>query len=73
MNIALHHIVLGFLGLCSSIQLNGQCLYVDEPIPMETLGDGGTTYESRYGRYMPTQGIVRLLVVLLEVDYQTPG
>lgn len=50
------------------------CLNQNEPIaPPSMLGGGGGLYETRHGQYLPTRGILRVLVVLVEVDYQTPG
>lgn len=50
------------------------CLNEDEPpVPPSMLGGGGDFYETRHGRYLPTRGTLRVLVVLVEVDYQTPG
>lgn len=50
------------------------CLNEDEPIaPPQLLGGGGNLYETRHGQYLPTRGTLRVLVVLVEVDYQTPG
>ena len=50
------------------------CLNEDEPpVPPSMLGGGGGVYETRHGRYLPTRGTLRVLVVLVEVDYQSPG
>ncbi|MBS1569771.1 MAG: hypothetical protein JST45_10045, partial [Bacteroidetes bacterium] len=50
------------------------CLNEEElPVPPSMLGGGGGFYETRHGRYLPTRGALRVLVVLVEVDYQTPG
>jgi len=40
--------------------------------PLQGGGGGGTLYESRHGRYMPASGMVRALVVLVELEY-LPG
>src|SRR5690606_23083771 len=37
------------------------------------LQGGGTTYETRNGWAMTTNGTVRILIILFEVDYQPPG
>lgn len=41
--------------------------------PSSMLDGGGILYETRHGRYIPTRGTLRVLVVLVEVDYQAPG
>lgn len=53
-----------------AIAQQGTCLYVDPPFSDER---GGGLYESRNGQYIPASGTVRILIVLAEVDYTTPG
>jgi len=38
------------------------------PAPQQMLGAGSGTYASWNGWYMPTKGMVRILVVLIEQD-----
>lgn len=47
----------------------GQCDYVDVP----DAPGMSTLYESANGRYMTTSGVVRILIVLAEVEYISPG
>ena len=48
-----------------SLSSFGQCEYVD----VADAPGMSTLYESANGRYMTTSGVVRILIVLAEVEY----
>src|SRR5690349_12238967 len=50
--------------------IKSQCDFPDMP-PEPGFGMS-TLYESKYGHDMPTSGVVRILLVLVEVDYANP-
>lgn len=56
--------VLFFTGVCA------QCHLEEPPAAPEGMG---TLYESKNGWYAPATGVLRILVVLVEVDYALPG
>lgn len=67
-------ISLAIAALIAASSLSGQeCQFVDPPPSIQLLGGAGSgDYASWNGWYMPPQGIVRILVVLVEVNYANP-
>ncbi|MCO5275811.1 MAG: right-handed parallel beta-helix repeat-containing protein [Flavobacteriales bacterium] len=62
--------LVGCIGLTAA--LGQACQFVDPPAPQQMLGGGSGTYASWNGWYMPTNGMVRILVVPVEVNYANP-
>jgi M6 family metalloprotease-like protein len=51
-----------------------QCLFEDPDPALDGEGvQGGLLYESNNGWRLPTHGVIRILVVFLEVDYANPA
>ena len=50
-----------------------QCVVTPPSSGFGTLQGGGTTFETKNGWAMTTSGTVRILIILFEVDYQSPG
>ena len=56
--------------------VTGQCLHEDTPPANGQLSggqQGGQTYESRNGQYIYPHGVLRALILLVELDYANPA